>query len=148
MGCGGSCKSNPGHAHPKLTPLFRASAAGEAIRHGEADETFRGLIEAAFPAADPSRWSLHSLRIGAACALLAARASHALIQAVCRWRSTKSVDIYARLGPADYARFVRTIEQQSVDAVTTQRVHEIRLDYDDIIAALDGPRPDVDETTA
>ena len=26
------------------------------------------------------------------------------------------------------------------DAVTTQRVHEIRLDYDDIIAALDGPR--------
>ena len=134
--------------HPELTPLFRASAAGEAIRHGEADETFRCFIEAAFPAADPSRWSLHSLRIGAACALLAARASHALIQAVCRWRSTKSVDIYARLGPADYARFVRTIEQQSVDAVTTQRVHEIRLDYDDIIAALDGPRPDVDETTA
>jgi hypothetical protein len=63
-------------------------------------------------------------------------------------RSTKSVDIYARLGPADYARFVRTIEQQAVDAVTTQRVHEVRLNYDDIIAALDGPRPDVDEATA
>ena len=133
---------------PERTPLFRASAAGDAIRHGEADAVFRDLIAAAFPAADPSRWSLHSLRIGAACALLAARASHALIQAVCRWRSTKSVDIYARLGPTDYARFVHTIEQQAVDAVTTQRVHEIRFDYDDIVAALDGPRHDIDDPAA
>jgi hypothetical protein len=134
---------------PERTPLFRTSSgAGDAIRHGEADATFRDLIAAAFTSADPSRWSLHSLRIGAACALLAARASHALIQAVCRWRSTKSVDIYARLGPTDYARFVRTIEQQSVDAVTTQRVHEIRLDYDDIVAALDGHRLDIDDRTA
>ena len=130
---------------PEQIPLFRASRAGEAIRHGEADAVFRDLVAAAFPAADPSRWSLHSLRIGAACALLAARASHALIQAVCRWRSTKSVDIYARLGPTDYARFVRTIEQQTVDAITTQRVHEIRLDYDDIVAAQDGPRQDLDD---
>ncbi len=125
---------------PELTPLFRANAAGAAIRHSEADVVFRDLVVAAFPTADPSRWSLHSLRIGAACALLAARASHAQIQAVCRWRSTKSVDIYARLGPTDYTRYVNMIEQQAVDAVTTQRVHEIRLDYDDIIAALDGPR--------
>ena len=138
--------ADPAPAHcPERTPLFRASSAGDAIRHGDADATFRSLVAAAFPAADPSRWSLHSLRIGAACALLAAQASHALIQAVCRWRSTKSVDIYARLGPTDYARFVRTIEQQAVDAVTTQRVHEIRLDYDDIVAALDGPRLDIDE---
>jgi hypothetical protein len=133
---------------PEQIPLFSASRAAEAIRHGEADAVFRDLVAAAFPAADPSRWSLHSLRIGAACALLAARASHALIQAVCRWRSTKSVDIYARLGPTDYARFVRTIEQQTVDAVTTQRVHEIRLDYDDIVAALDGPRQDLDDPAA
>jgi hypothetical protein len=43
---------------------------------------------------------------------------------------------------------VRTIEQQTVDAVTTQRVHEIRLDYDDIVAALDGPRQDLDDPAA
>ena len=130
---------------PELAPLFRANAAGAAIRHSEADVVFRDLVVAAFPTADPSRWSLHSLRIGAACALLAARASHAQIQAVCRWRSTKSVDIYARLGPTDYTRYVNMIEQQAVDAVTTQRVHEIRLDYDDIIAALDGPRLNIND---
>ena len=67
------------------------------------------------------------------------------LRTLCRWRSTKSVDIYARLGPTDYARFVHTIEQQVVDAVTTQRVHEIRLDYDDIVATLNGPRLDIDE---
>jgi len=88
---------------------------------------------------DSSRWSLHSLRIGAACALLASGASPALIQALCRWRSTKSVDIYARLGPADYACYIRDIERQAVDTVTAKRIHETRFDWDSIVAALDGP---------
>ena len=125
---------------PKRTPLFRADPGGRPLRHGLLDAVFRDLIIAAFPNVDPSRWSVHSLRIGAACALLAAKAPHALIQAVCRWRSAKSVDIYARLGPTDYARYVEAIERQAVDAVTSQRVREVRLDYDDIVAILDGPQ--------
>ena len=124
---------------PTATPLFRADAEGTPLRHALVDRTFADLVRAAFPGSDASRWSMHSLRIGAACALLAARASHALIQALCRWRSAKSIDIYARLGPSDYGRYVEAIEQQAVDAVTAQRVGEVRLDYDDIVAALDGP---------
>ena len=134
--------AEPGeHAEPARTPLFRADASGTAFKHSVADAVFRDLITAAFPGADCSRWSLHSLRIGAASALLAAKASHPLIQAICRWRSAKSVDIYARLGPSDYAQSVLEIEKQTVDAVTAQRVRELRMDYDDIIAALEGPQP-------
>ena len=65
--------------------------------------------------------------------------SSALIQALCRWRSLKSIDIYARLGPTDYTRYVLDIERQAVDAVTAKRIHETRFDWDSIVAALDGP---------
>ena len=132
-----ACQAYP--ADPASTPLFRTCAEGPPLRHGEADRTLRGLLSAAFPRADVKRWSLHSLRIGAASALLAAGVSPALIQALCRWRSTKSVDIYARLGPGDYGRHVLQIEQQIVDAVTAQRAREIRIDYDSIVAILEGP---------
>jgi hypothetical protein len=64
---------------------------------------------------------------------------------MCRWRSPKSVDIYARLGPRDYASSVVEIERQRVDAVTAQRVREIRMDYDDIVAILGGPQPVSDD---
>jgi len=120
-------------------PLFRVNGGGDPLRHADADKTLRALIEAAFPEAEPSRWSMHSLRIGAACALLAAQASPALIQAICRWRSEKSLNIYARLGRADYGRFVLEIESRVVDAVTTKRLLETRIDYDSVVAALDGP---------
>ena len=132
-----ACPSQP--LSPETTALFRISPDGDPLRHGEADKTLRLLLQAAFPEADASRWSLHSLRIGAACALLAAKASPALIQAICRWRSTKSIEIYARLGPKDYGRYVLEIERQAVDAITTQRLHETRIDYDSIVAILDGP---------
>ena len=131
---------------PETTALFRISPDGEPLRHGEADKTLRLLLQAAFPEADASRWSLHSLRIGAACALLAAKASPALIQAICRWRSTKSIEIYARLGPKDYGRYVLEIERQAVDAITTQRLHGTRIDYDNIVALLDGPVAPVEDS--
>lgn len=119
------------------TPLFVLNISGEPLRHRLADVTFRALITAAFPGADVTKWSLHSLRIGCACALLAAHASMDLIQAVCRWRSTQSVGIYARLGAADYGVWVTRAQSQHVDTVTARRLP--RIDYDGIIAALGGP---------
>jgi hypothetical protein len=123
---------------PERMALFRTSVEGFPLQHCEADRVFRELLSATFPRANVSRWSLHSLRIGAASALLAAGASPALIQAICRWRSTKSIEIYARLGPADYGRYVLQIERQAVDAVTSKRVLETRIDYDCVVAFLEG----------
>jgi hypothetical protein len=43
------------------------------------------------------------------------------------------------LGRADYGRYVLEIESRVVDAVTTKRLLETRIDYDSVVAALDGP---------
>jgi hypothetical protein len=138
-----ACPTYP--EHPAETPLFRTGIEGAPLRHREADLVLRHLLMAAFPRADVSRWSMHSLRIGAASALLAAGASPALIQAICRWRSAKSVEIYARMGPEDYGRYVLQIERQVVDAVSAQRVLETRIDYDNVVAFFDGMGEDAFE---
>ena len=119
--------------------LFCGNSAMVPLRHGEVDRVLHALLLAVFPGQECSRWSIHSLRIGAACALLASGASTALIQAIGRWRSTKSIDIYARLGAADYGIWLLRASQQAVDAITARNLP--RLDYDSIVSILDGPAP-------
>ena len=67
-----------------VTPLFCLDSDGTPLYHREADRILAYLLKTAFPEEDCSRWSFHSLRIGAACALLKANASMELIQALCR----------------------------------------------------------------
>eukprot|EP00965_Chrysotila_dentata_P075844 2505766-Pleurochrysis_carterae.AAC.1 len=42
--------------------------------------------------------SWHSLRIGLACALRAAGCPDQIVKLICRWASTQSLAVYARLG--------------------------------------------------
>ena len=121
------------------TPLFCMDDNGSPLCHLLASDTFQALLRAAFPREDTSKWSLHSLRIGCATALLAAGASPELIQALCRWRSPHSAAIYARLGPSDYCQWVNCVEKQRIDAVSAKRIFDIRLDADAFVAALNGP---------
>ena len=106
------------------------------MRHSTADSALRGLLVAAFPSEDPSRWSWHSFRIGCACALhvLAAGASMPLIQAIARWRSTQSIEIYARLGAKDYGTWVLRVQTQAVDVSTVRNLP--RLDSDGVVALM------------
>ena len=124
-------------ADRSTTALFCGQAKSTPLKHGEVDRILHSLLLAAFPGEDCTRWSVHSLRIGAACALLASGASTSLIQAIGRWRSTKSIDIYARLGAADYGIWLLRAAQQKVDAITARNLP--RLDYDSIVSVLDGP---------
>jgi len=124
-------------ADRSTTALFCGQAKSIPLRHAEVDRILHSLLLAAFPGDDCTRWSVHSLRIGAACALLASGASTSLIQAIGRWRSTKSIDIYARLGAADYGIWLLRAAQQKVDAITARNLP--RLDYDSIVSVLDGP---------
>ena len=118
------------------TSLFCLDCEGTPIYHREADRILANLLKAAFATENCSRWSFHSLRIGAACALLKANASMELIQALCRWRSPRSVGIYARLGPADYGHWVLLAQRQQTDAVTARNLP--RIDYDGIVGFLSG----------
>ena len=117
-------------------PLFSFNAGGVTMGHAEASHVLQHALKAAFPLADSSRWSMHSLRIGAATALMKAGASMELIQALCRWRSPKSVNIYARLGARDYGTWLLRAQTQHADSSTTRNLP--RFDYDGIIEALSG----------
>ena len=92
---------------------------------------------------DTSRWSLHSLRIGCASALLAAGAKPDLIQALCRWRSPQSALIYARIGPTDYSYWMDRVANQKVDAITAKRVFDVRIDADAFVAVLNSADDDM-----
>ena len=81
--------------------------------------TLRSLLSRAggVGAANAKHYSWHSARIYLACALLAAGATHAQIQALCRWQTEDSLRIYARLNVAKY--------QQLLDAAGGADVHSV-----------------------
>jgi hypothetical protein len=70
-------------------------------------------------AANVSKYSWHSARIYLACALLAAGASAAQIQALCRWQTEDSLRIYARLNPARYQQLLDSARTADVASVST-----------------------------
>ena len=115
-------------------PLFSVDVDGAPVLHRAADSTLHYLLVAALPGQDTSKWSMHSLRIGAASALMAAGATTDQIMAMCRWRSAGSVGIYARFGPADYGRWVLRAQMVHIDAVTA--LNTPRVDYDGLFAML------------
>ena len=69
-------------ANRAVVPIFCYDAEGATMGHSEASRVLQHTLKAAFPLEDSSRWSMHSLRIGAATALLKAGASMEMIQAL------------------------------------------------------------------
>ena len=116
------------------TALFCSDVSGTPLKHSQANRLFSSMASAALGDRAAARYSLHSLRIGAATALLAAGASGELIQAMCRWRSPKSVKIYARLGRSDYATWLLKAASVTTDSVTARNIP--RIDYDGTVAWL------------
>ena len=78
-------------------------------------------------------YSAHSGRIERACRLLAAGASRAQIQALCRWRGEAALDIYARLNASDYESWTRRGDLADLDSVQVASLPVI--DDDDSVAA-------------
>ena len=75
-----------------------------------------------------------SLRIFAACALLAVGASRLLMMALCRWKCEASLDIYTRLKPEDYVHWVRRMAHAKVKSLTTRNIPE--MDHDALARAI------------
>jgi hypothetical protein len=75
-----------------------------------------------------SKYSWHSARIYLACSLLAAGASHAQIQALCRWQTEDSLRVYARLNPGDYAAWISKAFARRAESTTTRNLPTIVAD--------------------
>ena len=86
-------------AERRKVPLFPSHSATEPLTHGPADKAFRSVCTEALGDERAQQLTLHSMRIFAACSLLAQGASRPLIMALCRWKCEwnnfvkKNVDI-------------------------------------------------------
>jgi hypothetical protein len=105
------------------TALFFTDARSFTPMSQSTVDTYLGHILRVNVAPDKvASYSFHSFRIGFACALLAANCPYDMIQALARWRSDRSVAIYARLNPSDYAAWVTKALQQKTTSTTTARL--------------------------
>ena len=57
-----------------------------------------------------------------------------MIQALCRWRSTASLAIYAHLNPSDRANYISAAMQVSAASVSTANLPA--LDTDDMLCSF------------
>jgi hypothetical protein len=83
------------------TPLF-VEGDGRPFKPSSLDTVLKHMLRLLVPSDKVSSYSWHSFRITLACSLLKAGASARQIQALCRWQSDRSLQIYARLGASDY----------------------------------------------
>ena len=85
---------------------------------------------------------VHSFRIYAACALLAARAPRWLIKRMLRWRGDESLEIYARVNNEDWASWTRKMADVAVDSSIASRLtymdfsEETRRRFTDVAEAM------------
>ena len=101
------------------TPLFVSDDAFTPLAAALADRLLAGLLSTVLPPPERVKFSWHSFRIGLACALLAKGAQPELIQAMCRWKSTQSLIIYARLNPETYGSWVMKAHTATVSSIQT-----------------------------
>ena len=97
---------------------------GAEFTHSELDGIFFMKLHcgARVPVERLTDYSVHSFRIYAACALLAARAPRWLIKRMLRWRGDESLEIYARVNNEDWASWTRKMADVAVDSSIASRL--------------------------
>ena len=95
---------------------FPTSPAQLPFSGAQLDGLLGHLLARHYPPATVKLYSWHSARIFLACALLAAKATRAQIQAVCRWQTEESLNIYACLGAKQYASLLTDAMAVRIDA--------------------------------
>ena len=123
-------------AERRKVPLFPSHSATEPLTHGPADKAFRSVCTEALGEERAKQLTLHSMRIFAACSLLAQGASRPLIMALCRWKCEASLEINARLGPEDYVHWVRRMSSARVTSITARNIPDV--DNHALARAIDG----------
>ena len=91
---------------------------------------------------DLHNYSVHSFRIFAACALLAAGCPRWLIKRMLRWRGDDSLEIYARVNDSEWADWTQKMVNVAVDSTIASRLTymdfsvETRQRFTDIAEAM------------
>ena len=80
------------------------------------DALLQRMLRRHFAPATAKLYSWHSARIFLACSLLASNASRAQIQALCRWQTEESLNIYALIGEEQYSRLIVQAMATNIDA--------------------------------
>jgi hypothetical protein len=88
------------------------------------DRLLHGLLLRHFPESVAKHYSWHSCRIWLATALLASGASRAQIQALCRWQTDESLNVYACLGAEQYSRLLAGAFGVRIDAARAATLAE------------------------
>ena len=125
------------------TPLF-GPAPGEEFTHAQLDSALQLLLVegAGVLEGDLHNYSVHSFRIFAACALLAANCPRWLIKRMLRWRGDESLEIYARVNDSEWADWTQKMVNVAVDSTIASRLTymdfsvETRQRFTDIAEAM------------
>ena len=138
-----------GRADREAAPMF-TSEPGRGFTGGLIDRTLRQVLDPLVPAAQRDRYSWHSWRIYLACALLASGASRAQIQALVRWLSEASLDIYARMSNQQVSSLLLGAHLARVDTVrATSLVAGLpATDLEDAVAEVDDLGAETDRVPA
>ena len=105
-------------------PLFVENSK-EPVSASRVHQLFRKMLAYAIGQVEADKHSFHSFRITLACQCLAAGMSEPQILAICRWQSTESLKIYARMGAQDYANILTAAGSADITAVTTSQIPEL-----------------------
>ncbi|MEM7516419.1 MAG: hypothetical protein AAF368_05810, partial [Planctomycetota bacterium] len=117
------------------TPLFTTDGTASPFRHSHADSRLRELLARVLSPSEARKYSMHSFRIGLACALLEAGATRDQIHSLCRWAPNSPSDVlYARPNPESCLRWISRAAAAAVTSVTSRNLP--RIDHDDVALVL------------
>jgi hypothetical protein len=102
-------------------PLF-TEGDGRPFKPSSLDTVLKHMLRLLVPADQVSSYSWHSFRITLACSLLKAGASGRQIQALCRWQSDRSLEIYARLGASDYGQLLDSANGRDISQINISQL--------------------------
>lgn len=115
-------RSKPCHGSARdATPLL-ADEHGLPYTHGVMDTLLHNMLTHLYGARVASCYSFHSLRIGLATALKAAKVDDDIIQMICRWMNPESLRAYARHGQSLHINCVDQAEKAVIDAIQSSNV--------------------------
>ena len=103
------------------TPLFcdeRLQPLTYSMLHGE----LRRLLTALYGSRFASAFSWHSIRIGLACSLHAAKCPDAVIQLICRWASPDSLKVYRQMGVESNIYWTELAQTVEFDAARVNNI--------------------------
>ena len=125
------------------TPLF-GPTVGVEFTHHELESALELMLVhgAGVSEEELHNYSVHSFRIYAACALLAADAPRYIIKRMLRWRGDESLETYARLNNTEWAQWTARMVGARVDSTIASRLtymdfsDEVRARFTDVAKSL------------